>query len=109
MPTLKPPTACDHIAAPPGWFLVVAVEMPNGGLELDREPIIAFRMDTFQVESRGTSIDRFTSATPILVGGSASEATDYVLQKGDAYYSGDQTFRASDEVVEYFRKRARNK
>jgi hypothetical protein len=108
--TLKPPVACDHVAASAGWFVVYAVEQPNGGIELEREPILGFRMDTFQIEgSRGAPLDRFTSATPILAGGSVSEGTDHVLQNGDTYFSGDQTFRSSEEVIAYFRKRVRNK
>src|ERR1700722_1241545 len=105
MTTLKPPLALNHVPAQPGWFAVFPIELPNdGGIELSREPVLAWRVETFNVEHARGPLDRFDGVTPTLTGGSISDLTEYALQFGSVYYTGDERFSTKDELLEYFRK-----
>jgi hypothetical protein len=102
---IKPPACSNHIPAQPGWFAVFAVDLPNGDISLDREPVVAWRLETFEIQApRGMPGDRFDAVTPILAGGSISDATEYVLQFGSAYFTGDERFDNKEDVIAYFRK-----
>jgi hypothetical protein len=102
MSPLKSPLTCNHVPAQPGWFAVFPVELPNdGGIDLTKEPVLAWRMETFEIDQ---SRSRFDGVTPVLAGGSIGEASVYALQFGQSYYTGDERFDTKQELVEYFRK-----
>lgn len=102
MSTLKPPLACNHIPAQPGWYAVFDAPLPDGGIELYSEVVLAWRLETFQVEhARG---DRFDQITPVIASGSVCAASVYVLQFGGAWFTGDERFDTKDEVIAWFRK-----
>ena len=102
--TLKPPVVSSHVTARPGWYAVFPVELPNdGGIELAKEPVLAWRVETFEIEHR-PGLSRFDSITPILAGGSISDASPYALQFGSAYFTGDERFDVKDELIAFFRK-----
>ncbi|MFZ3352251.1 MAG: hypothetical protein WA268_15435 [Xanthobacteraceae bacterium] len=110
MSTLKPPIHASHVPALPGWFAVFPDELPNdGGIELIKEPVLAWRIETFEVVDRRGPAERFDGVTPVLAGGSISEASLYALQFGGAYFTGNESFRVRDELIEYFRKQMAGK
>lgn len=104
MAMLKPPLVTNHVRAH-GWQLVWPVDLANGGMDLEREPVIAFRLETHEIQHpRGGPTDRFDSLTPILAGGSVSEADLYVLQAGGIYFTGDERLETTDEVLAWFKR-----
>jgi hypothetical protein len=108
MTPLKPPVACNHVPALPGWSAVFDVELANdGGTDLVKEPVLAWRMETFEImeTARGRPIERFDSVTPILASGSISDASLYLLQLGSIYFDGDGgRIETKDEAIQWFRK-----
>lgn len=108
-PMFKPPIACDHVVAH-NWYVVFPTDLPNGGIELEKEPVIAFRLETHEIQHpRGGPSDRFDSLTPITAGGSISDADLYVLQMGSIYFTGDERIETKDELVAWFRKQRERK
>jgi hypothetical protein len=104
MTTLKAPLACNHVPAQ-GWNIVYPVDLPNGGIALEKEPVIAFRLETHEIQHpRGGPSDRFDSLTPILAGGSVSEATLYVLQLGSVYFTGDERIETREQLMAWFKR-----
>ncbi len=88
-------------------FAVFDYELPNhGGFDLIKEPILAWRMETFQIDThRGVPMKRFDSVVPVLASGSISESTVYLLQLGSIYFDGDgERIETKDDAIAWFRK-----
>jgi hypothetical protein len=99
---IRPPLCCNHITAS-DWLCVFDVDMPDGKISLHREPVIAFRIETFQIDREG-GFDRFDTLTPILASGSVSDVSLYVLQHGSVYFTGDERLDSAEDAMAWFQR-----